>query len=119
LVERPSFEEIGKAVEKNNSSVLVTVHDAINQVVVGALKEGIDLGEKGKMIFVSKSIPFGKEGRQMCRVAVCTNQKRLLKKRIMQEKGFKNGKQFRDWESAERRKENAAKRAEMSNLLPA
>jgi hypothetical protein len=52
---------------------------------------------KGKMIFIAKSKPFQKDGKTLCKVSHMVSKARQIKKQIMQEKGFKSGKQFRKW----------------------
>lgn len=76
---------------------------------VGKVEKGNEVvTPKGKMVFVSCSAPFSFEGRQVRRVTRFESDERAAKKAIMQKLGMTSGKQFRDWEKANRRKEREA-----------
>jgi hypothetical protein len=63
---------------------------------VGKLSIPIDLkyiGGNGKLVFVSKSKPFTKDGKQFVRIARAYNPLRAAKKKLMSEEGL-TGKQL-------------------------
>ena len=73
--------------------------------VVGLVKrEDAEYRNGGKMIFISRSAPFEKNGKKVCRVCSVRNKKRQKKNELRNSLGL-TGKQFRRWVKENRKKE--------------
>ena len=59
---------------------------------------------QGNGIFISRSKPYEKDGKQVYRFAMCVNKQRQAKLALMRGKGL-TGKQFRAWAKLQRKAE--------------
>lgn len=73
--------------------------------VVGALENGSEIvTDKGKMVFVSKSEPFERDGKSYRRYAIAKSKKRQIKKEAMRITGM-SGKRLRKYIHEKRMRE--------------
>jgi hypothetical protein len=84
---------------------------AVKLPPVGALEKGNEIAtSKGKMVFVSKSEPFEKDGKSYRRYAILKSEKRQTKKEAMRMTGM-SGKRLRRYLHEMRMREKERKTA--------